>query len=273
MNLWLHPATRRWLDAAISDLPQSLLLSGPHGVGLGTIAIHIAGSELASIIQPKNAKGERDIHGTISVETIRELYARTRTKQVGRRIIVIDNAERMSRGAQAAFLKLLEEPNAATHFILTAHEPTVLLATIRSRVQQVAVQPLSTSQTEEFIAAQNITDETKRIQLRFIAAGLPAQILRLLADPAFFNANAKIVTDARIFLQADTYQKMKLINTYRSDREASLRLLESAMAIIQHTLALKPQPLLVVQLDKLLLAKERIAANHSTPLTLAQLVL
>lgn len=273
MNLWLHPATQRRLDVLIDNLPQSLLLSGEPGVGLGTIAVNIAGRELAATIKPTDAKGEVDDFGTINVETIRDLYGHTRTKQRARQIIVIDNAERMSRGAQSAFLKLLEEPNTATHFILTSHEPNILLPTIRSRVQHVVLRPITPQQTEDFIATQNVVDEKKKTQLRFIAAGLPAEIIRLLSNPAHFEAKAKVITDARIFLQADIYQKMKLIHTYRSNRAETLQLLDGVMAIIKHGLAFKPQPTLITQLDKVLQAKERIAANHSIPLTLAQAVL
>lgn len=274
MDIQLHPVTKRQIEATVSDLPQSLLLTGKQGVGLRTIATFIAGKELATILEPKNAKGEVDPKvGTISIEVIRDLYSQTRTKQHARRIIIIDNAERMSRGAQAAFLKLLEEPNVSTHFILTSHQPSILLATIRSRLQQTSVQPLTSAQTQKFITAQRVTDEKKKTQLQFIAPGLPAELLRLLADDTYFDAQAKIILDARTFLQADTYQKLRIIHAYRSDREAALLLIEGAMTILNHTLQAKPQQGLVQQLGQLLEAKERISANQSIALNLAQIVL
>lgn len=274
MDLQLHPVTKRQLEVTATDLPQSLLLSGKSGVGLHTIALFLAGKELAATIQPKNAKGDVDPKsGTISVEAIRQLYDQTRTKHRTRRIIIIDEAQRMSRGAQAAFLKLLEEPNAATHFILTSHQPSILLPTIRSRVQQLAVQPLTPTQTEAFILAQNITDERKKTQLQFMAPGLPAEVLRLLADEAYFEAKAGIIADARTLLQANTYQKLRLVHKYRSNREDALQLLDGAITIVQHTLLAKPQQGLVAQLERLLEVKERIAANQSIALQLTQAVL
>lgn len=274
MHVQLHPVTKRQLEATVVDLPQSLLLAGKSGVGLRTIAHFIASSELTATIEPKNTKGEVDQKiGTISIEVIRELYNQTRAKHSSRRIIVIDNAERMSRGAQAAFLKLLEEPNVSTHFILTSHQPSILLATIRSRLQQITVQPLTSAQTQAFIKAQHSIDEKKKTQLQFIAPGQPAEILRLLADDTYFDTKANIILDARTFLQADTYQKLRIAHSYRSDREGALLLIEGAMTILNHTLQAKPQQGAIQQLGQLLEAKERISANQSIALNLAQIVL
>ena len=40
----IHPASDTTLSLMLSDLPQSLLLTGPEGVGLTTIAKYIAGA-------------------------------------------------------------------------------------------------------------------------------------------------------------------------------------------------------------------------------------
>lgn len=274
MDLQLHPVTKRQLESCIKDLPQSLLLSGQAGVGLKTIAQCIASKNQAGLIQPKNTKGELDAKaGTISVEVIRELYNQTRTKHTKKQIIVIDDADRMSRGAQAAFLKLLEEPNASTHFILTSHEPNVLLPTIRSRVQHLVIQPLTGAQSNAFIESRKLADNKKKVQVQFIATGLPAEINRLLADSRYFEAKAGIITDARTLLQADTYQKLRVIYNYRTNKEGALELVDSAIAILKYTLITKPQQKLVQQLGQLLEVKEQIAANQSISLNLARIML
>ena len=274
MELLLHPVTKHQLDAIMHELPQSLLLTGKEGVGLQTIALFIAQRDHSATLRPKNTKGEVDTKaGTIGVEAIRELYDQTRTKQGTRRIIIIDDAERMSRGAQAAFLKLLEEPNASTHFILTSHHHSQLLATVRSRVQELTVQPLTDTQTKELIGTLPNIHDKKKAQLQFIAPGLPAELFRLIADNTYFDSKAKIILDARTYLQAGTYQKLRIIHTYRSDREGAISLIDGIMAILHHTLHTKPRQELVRQLDHLLEARERITANQSIALNLAQIVL
>jgi DNA polymerase-3 subunit delta' len=54
-------------------------------------------------------------------------------------VIVIQPAETLNINAANALLKSLEEPPAQTHFLLVSHRPHLLLATIRSRCQQIAL--------------------------------------------------------------------------------------------------------------------------------------
>ena len=271
--LQLHSSSRSHLEKVRENLPQSLLLRGPKGVGLATLAKDIAGKNLAAFIQPTNTKGEADSEGTISVETIRELYDATRAKQKNARIIVIDDADRMSAAASGAFLKLLEEPTAHTHFILTSHAPQALLPTIRSRLQEVKIQPLDIQQTDIFLTELSISDATKRLQLQFIAGGLPAEMSRLFNDAEYFSKRAELMADARAFLTAKTYDKLLLIQKYQTSRESALQLLDSALIIARRGISAKPQHMLVSQLDALLTARENIAMNFSVRLQLTRLVL
>lgn len=257
-----------------NDLPQSLLLSGHNGVGLLTIAKALAGGSISDELHPKDAKDNTDDqNGTISVEMIRGLYDKTRAKYTKKQVIIIDNADRMSHGAQSAFLKLLEEPNSQIHFILTAHTSQKLLPTIRSRVQHSVVSVLSSAQTTEFITALQVNDPKKKAQLQFIAEGLPAELTRLQSDDVYFARRAEIVGDARDLLQADTYRKLLVVQKYRSSREDALQLTESALQILRRSVSAKPQSQAVTQLERLLSTQEQITANHNISLQLAKFVL
>lgn len=270
----VHPATEKTLRRLAKTLPQSLLINGERGVGLKTIAAQLAGKELGALVQPQDAKGNTDSeNGTITVEMIRNLYEQTRAKHTARHIIIIDDAERMSRGAESAFLKLLEEPNEHIYFILTSHQPQKLLPTIRSRVQQVIIQPVTPAQSADFIASLSATDHTRQAQLQFIAEGLPAELARLISDESYFKERAEIIGDARDFLQADMYKKLLIAQKYRSNRAGALQLCDSAMHILRRTLSAKPQQALVAQLEKLLETSERLASNHNILLQLTQFVL
>ncbi len=80
---------------------------------------------------------------SIGIEQIRDLIAFFRLKVPGRaairRAAMIQQAEKMGAEAQNALLKLLEEPPTDSVLILTSEQPRKLLATIRSRVQQIHV--------------------------------------------------------------------------------------------------------------------------------------
>lgn len=267
-----NPISLELLGRVKRHLPQSLLLTGPEGIGLTTAAIYVANAPIAHSIHPLNAKEEKDGQGTIGVKAIRELHDKTRGKATSSRIIIISNAERMSLGAQAAFLKLLEEPTHHTHYILTSAHPNRLLPTIRSRVQKIAIQPITQTQTEELLTARKVTDPKRRAQLQFIASGLPAELTRLIENNGYFEAKAKLVGDARDFLQADRYKKLLIIHEYRAGREAALGLIDQTLVLLNRALKQKPQTVLIKQMEALLQAKENITANHSIPLQLALLV-
>jgi replication-associated recombination protein RarA len=273
-ELVIHPVSRRTLSSLASNLPQSLLISGERGVGLYTIASSLAGAHVAAELFPKDAKDNRDSEsGTITVEMIRHLYEQTRAKQTTDQVIIIDDADRMSHGAQSAFLKLLEEPGSHVRFILTSHQPDRLLTTIRSRLQHTALQPITGEQTLAVIANLGVTEQVKRIQLRYIADGLPAELTRLIADEELFGMWASVIGDARDFLQADAYKRSLIVQKYRSDRPAALRLVECAIKILRKTISAKPQQSMVAQLEQLLELRDRIAANQNIALQLMQFVL
>lgn len=274
MNIVINLKSQQRLAAATKELPQSLLITGEQGVGLGTIARNLAQRDLAGFIEPENSKGQTDHEtGTITVETIRRLYKQTRAKQATQQIIIIDDADRMSPGAAAAFLKLLEEPNDSTHFILTSHAPQLLLPTIRSRVQSVLIEPATPEQTNALITELGIKDSKRRVQLEFLAGGLPAELCRLASDDEHFRARAEIMGDARELLMASSYEKLLVVHKYYQNRPAALQLLDSALTITRRSLSQKPQPALIRQLDRLLEVQERIASNHNIRLQLMDFVL
>jgi DNA polymerase-3 subunit delta' len=272
--LAVHPTAQVRIDSLTADLPQAVLLSGIRGVGLYSIARSIAGKQLLAEVRPQNIKEQVDSeHGTISVKQIRELYSQTGTKQNVRQIVIIDDADKMSRGAQSAFLKLLEEPNSHIHFILTTHTPQSLLKTIHSRLQETVIAPITAEQTNTLLGTLGVTEPAKTAQLRYIAAGLPAELTRLATDDEYFAVRAGVMADARTLLQGTTYAKLLIAQKYHSQREGALQLIDSALLMARRSLSDKPQHGLVVQLDKLLKARAAVAANGNIRLQLALFVL
>jgi hypothetical protein len=268
-----HPATSQILAHTKNDLPQSLLLSGPDGIGLSTAARWLADDTIVEHVVPRDAKGNLSNSGTIGVESIRNLYEQTRSRTTNRQIIIISNADRMSTAASGAFLKLLEEPGHSIHFLLTSHQPHRLLPTIRSRLQHVDLKPLAKEQTAEFIDSHAISDATKRRQIEFIAGGLPAAIVRLIQDEAYFTEQAKLISDARDFLKGNRYEKLLIVHTYRQDRSHTLRLCDAILTLLRRALTAQPQPALIVQIERLLDVREKVAANGNAMLHMAQFVI
>lgn len=270
----LHPASDLTLSLMMKSLPQSLLVTGPVGVGLGAIASYIAheiGDVSFTVLPEKDEKVDIE-KGVISIESIRRLYTQTRSVQTGKLVIIIDYAERMGHPAQNAFLKLLEEPGQGIYFILATHTPSKLLSTITSRAQAFEVRPITHKQSEDFLDELGVKTTQKRSQLLFMADGLPAELARLMRDETYFESRAAIVRDARDLLQASTYKKLVIAQSYKDNREDALTLLADASNILRRSISEKPSDALIKQIDGLLYAYKQIQANGNIRLCLARLV-
>jgi DNA polymerase III delta prime subunit len=274
-NVYIQPHTKKRLDILVLDLPQSMVFTGPEGVGLTTAVGYVADlvkTKPMYILPEKDEKVDIE-KGVITVAIIRRLYSMTKTIENGTRLIVIDYAQRMGVQAQNAFLKLLEEPGANTHFILLTHAVSKLLPTIRSRVQTIEINPITATQSDALLDELKITDKIRRSQLLFIAAGLPAQLTLLAIDDKAFEARAQIIRDARTYLQGNMYDRLKLALMYKDDRQGSLTLLLDAMKLLQDSLKNGNNPEQVKKISVLLKTHERIEVNGNIKLQLASVAL
>lgn len=273
-NTLMHATTNAQLDHMLVDFPHAVLLQGPTGIGLSGIADYISrslGAVTTTVLPEKQEKIDLE-HGVIAVDSIRRLYDQTKTKAIGKRLIVIDYAERMGIQAQNAFLKLLEEPGEGIHFILLAHETAQLLPTIHSRVQTVEVRPITRHQSDELLDALKVTDATIRSQLLFIADGRPAELTRLAQDTDAFQTRASLIRDARTLLQGDAYDKLAVIQYYKDDRAASSVLVTDALNMLRSSLSANPTAATITKMNALLEAFERLQANGNLRLQLAAFV-
>jgi DNA polymerase III delta prime subunit len=273
MSLVYSTETARFLMQAIENLPHGILLDGPEGDGLFSLASHLAGVNLAGVIVPseRNVTDDRQ-KGTIKVAQIRELYEQARGKTAHRQIFIIDDADKMGLTAQNALLKLLEEPAENIHFILTAHHAYKLLPTIISRVQRTYITPISLEATKELLKELGVTDARKQQQLLFVAEGLPAEAARLAGDNRLFSERVQYVTDARTLLQGTLTDKIKVIGSYHANRAAALQLISSAETILSRNITSQPTSDAITLADSLASAYDRIAANGNIKLQLLAVV-
>ena len=271
----LNSASEKIILATITNMPQSLLITGDSGVGISTIAKYIAElikTKPTIILPEKDEKIDLD-KGIISVDIMRHVFDDTRTKSTDKRIIIIDYAQRMTHQAQNAFLKLLEEPGQNVYFILVSSSTQKLLPTIMSRLKKIEVKPITLKQSEKLLDYLKITDTTKRSQLLFMANGLPAELTRLATDKDYFEACSTTMRDARELLQGKLYQKLLIIQKYKDDRALALKLITCATKILKHSIDAKPQIDMVKRIDIILKTYERIEANGNIRLCLARMII
>lgn len=258
--IYLSDTTQKVLDAYLKQPRHGLLLSGPTGVGLATLA-----KDLAS----KVSKHATDVtlivpeQSTIPIERIRTLYAETRSVHKQPQVIIIDDADTLSHEAQNALLKLLEEPVENVYFILTTHVLEDLLPTIRSRVQIVEVKLLSQNQCEHLLDGLKLTDAKKRSQALFLASGLPAELTRLGKSEDYFAGQVRFVEDARAIVQGNLYDRLRIAANY-SDRTAALRLISVIEHLIRFSVLKQKQFKTITAVDVLDTVSKRISANGHT---------
>ena len=272
--LYLAKQAAEDIEQLKKNVPHALLLIGPVGVGLRTIATTIAAKGLSGIISPTDIKGEIDntSSGVVRVTQIRDLASHAMSKTRTERVYIIDNADQMNHQTQNAFLKLLEEPAEHVHFILLTHHAERLLPTVRSRVQSLTISPIAHEESVNLLNELKVKDGTVLSQLLFLADGLPAELTRLVADKAGFKEKAAAVTAARHFLQGTTFEKLRVISEYSASRPRTLTMLAYAERILSHSLRQNPSKELVERSNVIAEAYDRIAANGHIKTQLISLV-
>ncbi len=114
---------------------------------------HKVVEEICNNIVKNTAKLEESfMYDSIPIEQIRRCSAWARFKSnEGKKVIIIENAERMQENVRNALLKILEEPPADCVFILTTTRRGAVMPTILSRVRTYDFAQRSLQQETEVI--------------------------------------------------------------------------------------------------------------------------
>ena len=156
-----------------ADMTHSWLITGPPGSGRSNLAYAFAEALLSG--EPDGdetthaqvvARSHPDLHVLategviIKVADVRKIVERSHySPSVGRhRVIVVEDADRMTEQTSNVLLKELEEPPERTVWILCAPSEADLIPTIRSRVRSVRLQVPSVADVAELIVRRDGVD-------------------------------------------------------------------------------------------------------------------
>ncbi len=217
-------STQVALKAFLKRPSQSLLVSGEAGVGVEQVAAFLGarlGNDTAHRLEI------HDENGTIPIERIRSLYGETKATRRDALAVIIHRVECMGVDAQNSFLKLLEEPPAKVHFIMTTHQKTGILPTILSRVQEIEVHRISDEQSQQLVEQLCPQDTTRQQRALFLASGRPSELKRICVEDEYYQSHVERIDKARKWLSANAFDRLVITQQLGNDRDAQQAFVET----------------------------------------------
>ncbi len=173
---------------------------------------------------------------TIKIDSLREMIdtLSRHSLEGGRRVILMENAERMTPQAQNCLLKTLEEAQEGTYFLLTADQETALLPTIRSRCRVVRVQPWEEKRVEQTLLSRGIPAARAKA-LALSCEGSLGRALQMQEDASYWQARELV---RRTFLSvrktADLPAAAQLLKDQKDNGDRLLNILEQELRSLLH---------------------------------------
>ena len=211
-----HDQPKRFLQAAMQRdrLAHALLFHGDEGIGkrlVATVLAQAVNCEAVPPLDPPDACGvcrschqiEIGVHPDVTIitatsgkgetEETREIESRFIYRPlVGvRKIVILNNADLLRQEAANALLKTIEEPPPDSLIILVSRRPDSLLATIRSRCQEIRFAPLPLETVKTTLRERRSLSEADAQFLAVVSGGrlgfaLEADAEALRAERAAF---------------------------------------------------------------------------------------
>lgn len=203
---------------------QAYLFTGPDGIGKRTVALHFAqalnceappgpgqvcGVCRACRLIPQGT--HPDLHllakeegGTqIKIEQVLELERQLALAPFESRwrIALGVGFHDANVSAQNALLKTLEEPSARVVLLLTARQAEMLLPTIVSRCEVIALRPLAADELADALTARGATAE-RAVLLAALAGGRPGVALAAASNEQYLNERSVRLDDLRTLLRS-----------------------------------------------------------------------
>lgn len=221
-----HDEAKRQVEEAFAKkrMHHAWLLIGPEGVGKASFAYHVAHTVLSRgengfsrfnplhpvaklvmaeshpdlfVLRRRPDEKTGAIGASISAEDARaiEPFMRLTASHGAGRVAIVDEAHVLTRTAQNAILKIIEEPPPGAVIVLTATTVGSLLPTIRSRCRVLSFAPLPDAQVETVLTRLGVempSGEDKRRFLRLAngSVGFALRIAETGVMPLFDEALA-----------------------------------------------------------------------------------
>jgi DNA polymerase-3 subunit delta' len=233
-------------------IAHAYLFAGPENVGKRSVAIEfikMLGCDdiekdvhpdvlivEPEIIEKKGVKKEKEI----TIDQARQIRHQMSLfpYQAPYKIVLIDQAERMTREASNALLKTLEEPSGRAILILITANPQLLLPTIVSRCQLVKFLLVSSQEIEKHLSAKYEIRNTRYERIIRLACGRPGLAIQYLKNPKLLQDQDKILTDLQKLLQSDLNERYLYAEKLAKDIQQARQILNTWLLYFRDLLLL-----------------------------------
>jgi DNA polymerase-3 subunit delta' len=217
--------------------PQSFLFFGPRRLGKSLVAKEFALKLVGTAALPNGQHPDILLVGgpekngddsltepVLSVEAVREAerFLSRFPESGANSVVIIDGADRLTRAAENALLKVLEEPNSSASIILVTHRPGKLLPTVRSRVFPVAFHLVPVDELRVAFQGQAESD----LPDFFFSLGLPGLLHEAVVDPQAFQETKLFLRELFQLSRLSWAKRIKLAEALADNPVRLERLLE-----------------------------------------------
>lgn len=217
-----------------NKLGHAYILTGEPGIGKRTLARYLAKTILCTDRKENQAPCGNcracktfDVNVNPNFTVVRHETRSIVIKQIrnmledieirpseGKKVYIIEEADRMTTQAQNCILKTLEEPPPYAVIILTTAIYDSLLITIKSRAVQVSLKPYSLDEMREILNVNRISFADKEYLLS-LSQGIPGKTINLIDDKDFEESRNKVMS----FLFDNSTMSAMEFNKYLSDNK------------------------------------------------------
>ena len=233
---------------AKNKFPHAILLEGATGLGKKTLAKIIAQASICSALKDGLVgetcedckKNKKNVHPDIiypeksgalqgySISTVRQIRtdAHIMSNEASRKVYIFTDVDNIGIPAQNAILKVLEEPPKNVIFIFTCVNPSNLLPTVRSRLQQFSLKPVADDELEHYLRKKCTGKQLEKLSdIKKIAKGNIGLALDLIDSSDLENTWSVTQDIAKSLASPREFDLLESLSKLSDDRKNFVRML------------------------------------------------